>query len=259
MNKRAICERYYQQILMEILNRIPSYHVLYQQYLQGESEAAADIEKLDRMLLVPREMKFWLKEFCELDQKNGSLKNGQSFIYVNMLLYLAKQRHHIVVPKAQHSIPREIATILVQRFYQTYRQKDRIMLPEPLYGMECLLWSLADVSARMYNYGLLSVYETMTEWAKRKDLVWQFAADGIKIYIDGTHEKIEFVLQVSNLYEQLYGPIAESDEVEQGKVALRFLKAMPGFNVKEILAVEAERYLPELACKEFVCFLESVV
>lgn len=260
MEKRAIRERYYQQSLQEIQTKMPKYYEEYSQVLQGNALAAERIEMAERTLLIPCEMRFWLREFCTLDRENKKSEQGQGFMYLQMLLYLTQRDHCVkAISNLQNAtLPKRIAVLLVRRF-QEYRRNEMVVLPAPLYDLECLLWILADFYGQMIHQGVLSVVDKAKQLAVFSSKpVLQYVREGILLFVDGVFDEKKYFEQVRFLDEKWRKKLANEAEVVQGAIVRRYLEMLAMRAAEKTLADAAKWYLPEKACREFLCYLDRV-
>ena len=260
MEKRAIRERYCQQALQDIQVQMPRYYEEYREALQGNALAVELIEMAERALLVPCEMRFWLKEFCTLDRENEKSEQSQGLLYVQMLLHLTGREQCDDeggnIPR--DALPQRIAALLVRRF-QEYRNQEMLVLPEPLHDLECLLWILADLYSQMLHQGVLSADDKakqLAEFAAKP--VLQYVGEGIRLFVDGVSDEKKYFEEVRFLSKKWRKELASEAEVMQGAIVRRYLEMLAVRAAEKILAEAAMRYLPEKAYREFLCFLDRV-
>ena len=260
MEKRAIRERYCQQALQDIQVQMPRYYEEYREALQGNALAVERIEMAERALLVPCEMRFWLKEFCTLDRENEKSEQSQGLLYVQMLLHLTGREQCDEeggnIPR--DALPQRIAALLVRRF-QEYRNQEMLVLPEPLHDLECLLWILADLYSQMLHQGVLSVVDKakqLTVFSSKP--VLQYVREGILLFVDGVFDEKKYFEQVLFLDEKWRKKLASEAEVLQSAIVRRYLEMLAVRAAEKTLAEAAKRYLPEKACREFLCYLDRV-
>ena len=260
MEKRAIRERYCQRALQDIQVQMPRYYEEYREALQGNALAVELIEMAERALLVPCEMRFWLKEFCTLDRENEKSEQSQGLLYVQMLLHLTGREQCDDeggnIPR--DALPQRIAALLVRRF-QEYRNQEMLVLPEPLHDLECLLWILADLYSQMLHQGVLSVVDKakqLTVFSSKP--VLQYVREGILLFVDGVFDEKKYFEQVRFLDEKWRKKLANEAEVVQGAIVRRYLEMLAMRAAEKTLADASKWYLPEKACREFLCYLDRV-
>ena len=134
-----------------------------------------------------------------------------------------------------------------------------IVLPAPLYDIECLLWILADFYGQMIHQGVLSVCDKANQLvAVASKPVMQYAREGILLFVDGVFDEKEYFEQVRCLDEKWRKEVTSDAEVVQCGIVRGYLEMLAASAAEKTLAEAARKHLPEKAYGEFLCFLDRV-
>lgn len=257
MDKIAIRDRYYRSMIEEIVTMMPHYYQECCRHLQGNMVATMAVKRYDQQTLIPREMRFLLKQFCGVDHNSDNDTTTQGMLFLNSLLMYSKRPHKVNRPtKARILFPQKIAASLVEHIWREYRKKPLIELPEPLKSVESLLWILADLSSQIRRRGCLSVADACQAFSKmHQNKIFQYVGEGVSFYIDKAYKNDEYLIPVNKMYEKWLAEVETEYEKEQCEMVWQYLKALLGISSKMILASIAKRKLPEKARIEYEGFL----